>query len=299
MGLMNAIGQGLSAASYGMGEQLGKLSLMERQSALEEQRATRLAEFKALLEAKHANTAREEQVARIDAKENELIEERVAPVRGLMDAETTDAVARRPDNREAHQASLDKGVEDARKGLKGKLRTEAAVRTGDISPKDAAQIERDERRIDASEKATDQRDSAAAMRDETQRYIAELRHEDSMKRMEMLAKRFGSDKSGTKEALAFIEGTRKELSTEASELRRLYQAELKDKLPSQQAKIKAEYDPKFAAVEQKRAQVEQDYAALRERVGLPPIAAAPAPKPTAPAKPAASGSRPPLSSFLK
>lgn len=141
MGLMNAIGQGLSAASYGMGEQLGKLSLMERQSALEEQRATRLAEFKALLEAKNANTAREEQVARIDAKENELIEERVAPVRGLMDAETTDAVARRPDNREAHQASLDKGVEDARKGLKGKLRTEAAVSTGDISPKDAAQIE--------------------------------------------------------------------------------------------------------------------------------------------------------------
>lgn len=289
-GLMNAIGRGLSAAGYAAAEHFSKSALMDQQSALETARQERLIEVQELVAARAdkrkaaaAEEARGSMVKRIGDRQGELADAEVGAKRGTIMGRMGDASTWTAEQ----QAAVDQSLALDRKGLMDdpKLRTKAAIATGDIDPKDAANIERDERRIDASERATEQRDRAAAMRDETQRYIAELRHEDSMRRMEMLAKRFGSDRSGTKEALAFIEGTRKELATEASELRRLYQAEIKDKLPKQQAQIKAEYDPKFAEVEKKRTQIEQDYAALRERVGLPARSESPAPAP----KPAASG----------
>jgi hypothetical protein len=62
------------------------------------------------------------------------------------------------------------------------------------------------------------------------------------------------------------------------------QAELKDELdPDVRKRVQEEYKPKFADIERKRAQIDQDYNALRGRVGLPERAA----EPTKPEQPKA------------
>lgn len=172
-------------------------------------------------------------------------------------------------------------------GEKAAARTQAAINTGYISPKDAATIERDERRLDATERATAQRETAAAMRDETQRYIAELREKTAQQRIEALIRKSeGGGKDGTREALSFLDGARKELQSEETSLRQMLKAEMEDKSSGEQKRIKAEYEPKLSAIAEKRRQIEQDFDSVRERVGLParstkPEAAAPAPKPAA------------------
>ena len=158
--------------------------------------------------------------------------------------------------------------------------------------------ERDERRIDVTEKKSDQAARAAelkdqrdrdlaAQRDATQRYIAELRDETANRRLEALVAKMGGGANGTKEALSFIDGARKELANDAATLKSMYAADIKDLGPTQRAKVKAEYEPKFAAIEAKRTQIEADFNALREKVGLPGASASapspsPAPQPGAP-----------------
>ena len=158
--------------------------------------------------------------------------------------------------------------------------------------------ERDERRIDVTEKKGDQAARAAelkveldrdlaAQRDATQRYIAELRDETANRRLEALIAKMGGGANGTKEALSFIDGARKELANDAATLKSMYAADIKDLSAAQRAKVKAEYEPKFAAIEAKRTQIEADFNALREKVGLPGASASapspsPAPQPGAP-----------------
>ena len=157
--------------------------------------------------------------------------------------------------------------------------------------------ERDERRIDVTEKKGDQAARAAelkdqrdrdlaAQRDATQRYIAELRDETANRRLEALVAKMGGGANGTKEALSFIDGARKELANDAATLKSMYAADIKELNAAQRAKVKAEYEPKFAAIEAKRNQIEADFNALREKVGLPG-ASAPAPSPAPDKAPAA------------
>jgi len=158
--------------------------------------------------------------------------------------------------------------------------------------------ERDERRIDVTEKKGDQAARAAelkdqrdrdlaAQRDATQRYIAELRDETANRRLEALIAKMGGGANGTKEALSFIDGARKELANDAATLKSMYTADINGLSAAQRAKVKAEYEPKFAAIEAKRTQIEADFNALREKVGLPGASASapspsPAPQPGAP-----------------
>lgn len=167
---------------------------------------------------------------------------------------------------------------------------------------------REERRIDVTEsrndaravaaaKDSDRKEKSAERRDETMRYIAELRDNTAQARLETLVKSNGGGASGTKEALNFIDGARKELANDAASLKALYTAEITAAgAPSRVPAIKQSYQPKFDAIDAKRKQIEQDFNALRERVGLAPAeSAAPAspstPKPTpAPVKPPAAAS---------
>jgi hypothetical protein len=140
-----------------------------------------------------------------------------------------------------------------------KARTQAA-----ISPKEAAILSG--------------KDAAA----ETQMTIAQLRmdainartqaqYETAMAKVEAMLAKNGSKAQTNKEALSFIDGLRKDVASEAANLKALYTAEIKDKPRAKVAEIEAAYKPKFAALEKRRAQIQQDFNSIRERVGLPAV----------------------------
>lgn len=202
------------------------------------------------------------------------------------DQKTSDGIIAGARRKRTSREALDAAVDEARTSdLPALAAYESSI----------GKSERDERRIDLTEKkgeqaaraaeAKDTRDrELAAQRDATQRYIAEMRDETANRRLEALIAKMGGGANGTKEALAFIDGARKELANDAATLKSMYAADIKDVGPKERARIKAEYDPKFAAIEAKRGQIEADFNALREKVGLPASAApaaAPAPKPAA------------------
>lgn len=186
---MSALGQGLSAAGYAAGDMYAKGALMDQQSALETQKATtladvqlerekRLLEFKAGLDLKGdarkaqlADEARKAQVARIDAKTGELADQSVGEKRGLIDANIADRSTWTPEQ----QAAVDQSLGMDRKTLMEdpKLRTKAAISTGDITPKDAATL-------DQRSEADLTRLMLGAQRDETLRMIA-AGHDDTRK----------------------------------------------------------------------------------------------------------------------
>lgn len=300
-GLFSAVGRGLSAAGYAAGDLFAKQALQEQSSDLELNRQQRLLEFKQALEEGATDRARTQQTARIDAKAGELADEKLAPKRGLIDAGITDRENWTPEQQAAVDQSLEMERQAARKDPK--TRMNAAIATGDISPKDAATLtQKDEALLykalweQSKEDGRNNRADArlTAMQEASDKRLAYL--------FASLEKKGARGQDGTREALAFLDGSRKEIQSEAQNLRQLYQAQIKDKSKGEIAKIDAEYTPKFAEIERKRAMIEEDYNHVRERVGLPARgkaepAPAPAPKPAAPAAAPKAGGRPPLSSF--
>lgn len=204
------------------------------------------------------------------------------------------------------QKAADSIIVGARRKRTGDEAVQAALdearKNGDLPAVAAYERElgkpaRDERRIDVAEKKGEQAAQAAEMkdrrdrelaekRDATQRYIAELRDETANRRLEALIAKMGGGANGTKEALSFLDGARKELANDADTLKSKYAADINGLSAAQRAKVKAEYEPKFAAIEAKRTQIEADFNALREKVGLP-SASAPAPSPKPDKAPAA------------
>lgn len=200
------------------------------------------------------------------------------------------------------QKAADSIIVGARRKRTGDEAVQAALdearKNGDLPAVAAYERElgkpaRDERRIDVAEKKGEQAAQAAEMkdrrdrelaekRDATQRYIAELRDDTANRRIDVdaLVTKLGGGANGTKEALSFIDGARKELANDAATLKSMYAADINGLSAAQRAKVKAEYEPKFAAIEAKRTQIEADFNALREKVGLPGASApAPSPKP--------------------
>lgn len=136
---------GLSAAGYGAGEMYAKQSLIDAQSAAdmkrgaaESERAMRLAEFKATLDASSAEKARTDQVSRIDSKTGELADAEIGKTRGLIDSNISDRSSWTAEQQAAVDQSL--ALDRGRAAVDPKLRTQAAIATGDIAPKDAAQL---------------------------------------------------------------------------------------------------------------------------------------------------------------
>jgi hypothetical protein len=267
--------------------------LLRERAEIEEKKELRLLALKANAD----NASREAMVSRVDKAAGTIADKEVAGKRALIGEGIVDKEAWTPEQ----QAAVDQSLARDRDALIGDPRTRerAAVSTGDISPEKAANIDRDERRLDAADRATASRERQSERRDETQRYIAELKDETAQKRIEALVARTGAgkDKDGTREALAFIDGVRKDLASEAANLKAMYQADIKDLSSSKREAVKAQYQPKFDAIEEKRGQIEQDFAALREKVGLPSLKAT-SPKATPEPTPAPK-TRPPLSQFQK
>ena len=74
----------------------------------------------------------------------------------------------------------------------------------------------------------------------------------------------------------------KELANDAATLKSMYIADINSLSAAQRAKVKAEYEPKFAAIEAKRTQIEADLMPCARRWGCQALAPAPSPSPTRP-----------------
>lgn len=280
-----------------------QLTIQKASSDLETQRQQTLALFKQNLEMNGANQQREAQVARIDGAAEKIADEQVDSKRGVIAGAIADKSAWTPEQQAAVDQSL--ALDKSAIVADPKTKVKAAINTGDIDPKTAATLtQKDDAALYKAMWEQSKEDGRNARADA--RIAAQ--QESSDKRLAYLfaalEKKGASGQNATKEALSFLEGSRKEIASDAQNLKALYQADLKDLSPSAAAKVKAEYAPKFAEIERKRTQIEEDYNTMRERVGLPSRAAGAGPAPaTAPAaaapKATKPASRPPLSNFLK
>lgn len=297
---MGALG-GMGDALQNIGGSMFKAELdrdaRQADSDLALARAKSLEEFKAGL----GERDRKQMVERIDTAAKGIIGGKIAQ-------KANDLYGPGSNLTEADLADEEKQALALTDGEKAAARTQAGVETGYISPKDAATIERDERRSDATERATAQRETAAAMRDETQRYIAELRDETAQKKIEQLIRRTGDGndrapanakmieylvsngmdrKDATSRVLGENEGKSKDpvgltaqlattlMTTQGSQLRQLSE---KSGKPVQQV-----------AMEMAADQIEAATKRFRPPDGAAPNPPAPAPKPAAsPPAPAAA-----------
>jgi hypothetical protein len=296
---MSALGRGLSAAGYSAGEMFAKSALMDAQSEQDLQKAMRLAEFRETLDARGderkmrlADEARQAQTSRIDAKAGAIADEAVAPKRGLIDANIADRSTWTAEQQAAvdQALALDKSAAVA----DPKVRTQAAIQTGDISPKDAATLtQKDDAAIykamweQSKEEGRNSRSDAriAASAEASDKRLGYL-----MASLEQRGEKKTKAETN-KEALQFLRESRMQVTNEETTLRQMYQAQIKDKSRSEVAKLDAEYGPKFADVSRKRAEIDADFNSLREKVGLP-AKAEPKAEPKPEAKPQAAPKAP-------
>lgn len=90
--------------------------------------------------------------------------------------------------------------------------------------------------------------------------------------------KIGAGSGGTKpeKVMSYIDGQRKEIASEAADLNKQMAADMKDAPPSEKAKIKAEYQPRIAALAKQRDQLNNDFKSIRKQFGLPEIEEKPA-----------------------
>lgn len=138
---------GLSALGYGISDTYGRKALIDAQVAADTEREKRLMEIRAEQDAK----MRTEQVARIQGKANELADTALAPNRGLIDSGIQDRASWTPEQ----QAAVDQSLALDRESLATDpdVRLRAAAETGDLSLKEVALMEREDKRLEAAERA--------------------------------------------------------------------------------------------------------------------------------------------------
>lgn len=95
----------------------------------------------------------------------------------------------------------------------------------------------------------------------------------------------GGDKS--EKVMTYMDARRKEIASEASNLKAAMAAEMRDAFPEEKAKIKEAYQPMLDAIAESRKQMDDDFKHLRKKFDLPPARedAPPPPKPTVLAMP--------------
>ena len=145
-----------------------------------------------------------------------------------------------------------------------------------------AETERKTTKDDNDAKAKDRREDA---RDEANR-IAILRIE---KNGEIAANRLaaavsrGNSGSGSEKVMSYMDGQRKEIASEASDLNKQMSEDMKTAFDDKdKAKVRAQYQPRIDAIAKQREQLNKDFGALRGKFNLPPIeesAKAPTPAP--------------------
>lgn len=312
MGLMNAVSRGLSAAGYAGGDMYARGALADEQAKAQTARDTRLAELQEQSGIRTENRAvaradkqRTDQTARIDAAAGDIAEKAVEGKRGLINSRIEDKSSWTPEQQAAVDQSLN--IDKTKVAADPKTRTQAAIATGDIDPKTAATFgQKDDAALykmmweQQKEEGRNQRsdDRLAASAEASDKRLGYL--------FAALEKRGGGKGGDTnKEALQFLEGSRKEIASDAANLKALYAAKTASASYKDKPALEVEFDAKFKDIDKKRAQIESDYDFLRDKIGLPSRgkepAANPAPAPAAakPGAPAATKTRPPLSAFQK
>ena len=297
MGLLNAIGQGISQAGYAAGDIFAKQAAAEQNSVMELERQKRLAEFQA--ELKNAPLKRYGAILKDEAGKE------------VTEPGKTTVIDAPSEFMGGENAGIEnaKGLINAppttRKRTEDEARSAANTRAMQEDPEAYAEYEsrigkplREERKLDAIEAKNEadakaraesetRKSEDAKRKDATDQYIADLRSKDTNKRLDALIQSQGKGKDGTKEAMSFIDSQRKELAAESTQLRQLYKTELGN-MPSRKEKeaLAAKYEPQIAAIEAKRSALESDFDILRKQVGLP--AREPKPAPTPAPKPGAA-----------
>ena len=173
---------------------------------------------------------------------------------------------------------------------------DATVSAERQAERDAAQRERDDRRLDIAQTNADANMARAE--------AAIAQSQAAIARAERSASKGGSD--GLSAALSFVDNSRKALSSEATELRRLMEAEVDEaRGPSAKQAVRAKYEAALQKIDERRREIDDYFDQLAPRVGLssarPP---APAPSPVAPKggqsiQPTSAAARPPIDSFFK
>lgn len=241
----------------------------EQESNLATQRAQTMEVFRNNLATKTADDQRTAQAGRIDAAAGKIAEPAIAAKRGIIGSN----IASPNDWTDEQQAAVDQSLAIDKAGMvqDPAVRERAAISTGDISPDKASVIMREDRRATQADDRAVAAEVSSTRKDATARYIAEMKDATAQARLEALVKNMGGGKSGTREALAFIDGARKDVASEAADARDKQQSELKAAMfPEDKKAVVEKYAPKFDAIEKKRRQLDMDFDALREGVGLPP-----------------------------
>ena len=310
--LGNLIG-GMATAGGGIleNERLSAQKMLEQDAASERQleRAKEMAIFNSELEDKKLAT-----VEALKVKlENDKRAASAARIETAKDGIIGKALAGKysvavPADPSSWTPEMQSAVDQSKKLDGDKLRDEpgilkkAAIASGDLSIKDA--LADDYKSEAMMYKGMLEQQKEAGRNDRADARLAS-QQEASDKRLAYLFAALekrgskGGETATVKEALQFVDGSRKELANDAANLKAMYAADIKDKSSKQQEAIKADYAPKFAGIEAKRTQIETDFNSLREKVGLP-TSAKPADKPVVPPAPIIPmAKRPPLSSFQK
>ncbi len=274
-----------------------------RRAEIEDQRARALILFKQGVE----NQARTDMAARVNTAAGGIADRAVGQKRGLIEGNIVDRENWTPEQQAAVDQSL--GLDRAALAEDPDVRTAAAVQTGDIDPKTAAGLDLQGKKAEAQAKAAERKEALELeklnRRDTNARLDRELREKNAEQRFNLMMARIGAsgrDKdNSTKELLSFLEGSRKELATDESNLRLQYKEEraaLGDfPKPEAKAKLEQEYGARFEDIKKKRRQLEADFNYARDKAGLPAVRAdddapaarsAPAPAPAKASAPISS-----------
>lgn len=195
---------------------------------------------------------------------------------------------------EEQQAVLDQGLMQQgrdiaadRKTLEGDvgMDVKAALKTGDLSVKDAATLSQ-------KDAANETRLAIAQMRTDALNAKTEAQYEAAMAKLNLaLSKASGKDQTN-KEMLSLLDGMRKDIASESTDIKKTMDSEIqglgKFAEPEEVKKVRDAYAPKLQLIEKRRAQIQRDFNSLRTRMGLDPIQDDSEPESTAPAKPPAS-----------
>lgn len=266
-----------------------------RRAAIEDQRARALILFKQGVE----NQARTDMAARVSGAAGAIADRAVGAKRGLIEGGIADRSTWTPEQQAAVDQSV--GLDRAALAEDPDVRTAAAVQTGDIDPKTAAGLDIQGKKAAAAERAAaakmDLEDRKLASREKIEQDRMDQRDRLAAQQADLQEKRIGamlarvggagSRDDKQKAVMNYLDGRRKELADDAANTKALYAAAVKDVSSKRRAEIDAEFKSKLDAIDEKRRQVEDDYDAMREGLGLPakrsaaqPPAAAPS---TAPA----------------
>lgn len=295
MGLMQGLRRGLSAAGYAGADMYAKGALEDQRALIQAERDARLAEISEQASIRMEDRKRTQSAAdghAINDGAGEVNRARMAGVinsrnGSSMTADDAKVLENNPDAIKAYgmePRSRSQEYDDKINVAEGRgLMAQAKELRGqqDIEIRRGSE----ERRLVADEnrsKAAAAETARKEKHDEDWRKAQEAREATANRRLEtILAGKSSGDKS--EKVMSFMEGRRKEIASESSEIKGQMAADLKNAEfdpPEEKARIKAAYQPRLDAVAKERQQMDADFSHLRKKFDLPPVAESPKPAPS-------------------